>query len=121
MISWVHTRAKSRLSWQNYVQEVVYKKVDVKNATPDVAERPSKQARPRFQSLRWKNNALWSQRSNLSERLPSIDEDISPGAVVFGNPEKKARPWVLLDIGYRYPKTYQYLGYTVFRWGGQTA
>ena len=47
MMSWVHTRAKSRLSWQNYVQEVVYKKVDVKNATPDVAERPSKQARPR--------------------------------------------------------------------------
>ena len=44
MISWVHTRAKSRLSWQNYVQEVVYKKVDEKNATPDVAERPSKQA-----------------------------------------------------------------------------
>ena len=39
MISWVHTRAKSRLSWQNYVQEVVYKKVDVKNATPDVALR----------------------------------------------------------------------------------
>ena len=47
MISWVHTRAKSRLSWQNYVQEVVYKKVDVKNATPDVVVRPSKQARPR--------------------------------------------------------------------------
>ena len=91
MMSWVHTRAKSRLSWQNYVQEVVYKKVDVKNATPGVAARPSKQARPRFQSLRWKNNALWSQRSNLSERLPSIDEDISSGAVVFGNPEKKAR------------------------------
>ena len=91
MISWVHTRAKSRLSWQNYVQEVVYKKVDVKNATPDVAERPSKQARPRFQSLRWKNNALWSQRSNLPERLPSIDEDISSGAVAFGNSEKKAR------------------------------
>ena len=44
----LHTRAKSRLSWQNYVQEVVYKKVDVKIATPDVAERPSKQARPRF-------------------------------------------------------------------------
>ena len=28
----------------------------------------------------------------MSERLPSIDEDISSGAVVFGNPEKKARP-----------------------------
>ena len=92
-MSWVRTRANSRLSWQNYVQEVVYKKVDVKNATPAVAERPCKQARPRFQSLRWKNNALWSQRSNLSERLPSIDEDISSGAVVSGNPEKKARPW----------------------------
>ena len=54
-----------------------------------MAERPSKQARPRFQSLRWKNNALWSQRSNLCERLGGIDEDISSGAVVFGNPEKK--------------------------------
>ena len=71
-MSWVHTRAKSRLSWQNYVQEVVYKKVDVKNATPDVAERPSKQARPRFQSLRWKINAVWSQQSNLSARYASI-------------------------------------------------
>ena len=86
MISWVHTRAKSRLSWQNYVQEVVYKKVDRKNATPAVAERPSKQARPRFQSLRWKTNALWSQRSNLSELLQSIDEDISSGAVISGPP-----------------------------------
>ena len=27
----------------------------------------------------------------MSERLPSIDGDISSGAVVFGNPEKKAR------------------------------
>ena len=26
----------------------------------------------------------------MSERLPSIDGDISSGAVVFGNPEKKA-------------------------------
>ena len=50
-MSWVHTRAKSRLSWQNYVQEVVCKKADRKYATPDVAERPSKQARPRFHSL----------------------------------------------------------------------
>ena len=83
------------VSWQKCVQEVVCKKADRKYATPDVAERPSKQARPRFQSLRWKNNALWSQRSNLSERLPSIDEDISSGAVVFGNPEKKARQWNL--------------------------
>ena len=41
-MSWVHTRAKSRLSWQNYVQEVVCKKADRKYATPDVAERPSK-------------------------------------------------------------------------------
>ena len=99
MMSWVHTRAKSRLSWQNYVQEVVYKKVDVKNATPGVAARPSKQARPRFQSLRWKTNALWSQRSNFSERLPSIDEDRSSGAVVFGNPEKKSRPWAARPAG----------------------
>ncbi len=90
MMSWVHTRAKSRLSWQNYVQEVVCKKADRKNATPEVAERPSKQARPRFQSLRWKNNALWSQRSNLSERLPSIDEDISSGAVISGPPINKS-------------------------------
>ena len=89
-MSWVRTRANSRLSWQNYVQEVVYKKVDVKNATPGVAARPSKQARPRFQSLRWKNNALWSQRSNLSERLPSIDEDISSGAVISGPPINKS-------------------------------
>ena len=51
MMSWVHTRAKSRLSWQNCVQEVVCKKVDRENATPDVAERPSKQARPRFWSF----------------------------------------------------------------------
>ena len=72
MMSWVRTRAKSRLSWQNYVQEVVYKKEDVKNAPPDVAERPSKQARPRFQSLRWKINAVWSQQSNLSARYASI-------------------------------------------------
>ena len=71
-MSWVHTRAKSRLSWQNYVQEVVYKKVDVKNATPDVVVRPSKQARPRFQSLRWKINAVCSQQSNLSARYASI-------------------------------------------------
>ena len=42
---------------------------------------------------------MWSQRSNLSERLPSIDEDISSGAVVFGNPEKKARPWDDEDDG----------------------
>ena len=90
-MSWVHTRTKSRLSWQNCVQEVVCKKVDRENATPDVAERPSKQARPRFQSLRWKSNSLRSQRSNLSELLPSIDENISSGAVVLGNPEKKAR------------------------------
>ena len=76
-MSWVHTRANSRLSWQKYVQEVVCKKADRKYATPDVAERPPKQARPRFHSL--------------SERLPSIDGDISSGAVVFGNPEKKAR------------------------------
>ena len=92
MISCVHTRAKSRLSWQNYVQEVVYKKVDVKNATPAVAERPCKQARPRFQSLRWKTNALWSQRGNLPERLPSIDEDISSGVRVpssLGTPKKR--------------------------------
>ena len=33
---------------------------------------------------------MWSQRSNLSERLPSIDEDISSGAVVLGNPEPKS-------------------------------
>ena len=46
MVPWVHTRAKSRLSWQNYVQEVVCKKVDVKNATPDVAERPPDHVRP---------------------------------------------------------------------------
>ena len=78
-------------SLKKSVQQVLRKKVDVKNATPDVVVRPSKQARPRFQSLRWKTNTLWSQRSNLSERLPSIDEDISSGAVVFGNPEKKAR------------------------------
>ena len=31
-----------------------------------------KQARPRFQSLRWKTNALWSQQSNLSARYASI-------------------------------------------------
>ena len=33
----------------------------------------------------------------MSERLPSIDGDISSGAVVFGNPEKKARLWLLMS------------------------
>ena len=98
-MSWVHTRANSRLSWQNYVQEVVCKKADRKNATPDVAERPSKQTRPRFQSLRWKNNALWSQRSNLSERLRSIDEDISSGAVISGPPINKTTLVGRLPVG----------------------
>ena len=47
-------------SLKKSVQQALRKKVDVKNATPDVAERPSKQARPRFQSLRWKINAVLS-------------------------------------------------------------
>ena len=34
---------------------------------------------------------MWSNGTDLFERLPSIDEDVSSGAVVFGNPEKKAR------------------------------
>ena len=39
----------------------------------------------------------------MSERLPSIDGDISSGAVVFGNPEKKARSWDQADLAYITP------------------
>ena len=91
MISWVHTRAKSRLSWQNYVQEVVYKKVDVKNATPDVAETPPNQVRPSVWRVFWNVSVVRSNWTGLSERLPSIDEDVSSGAVVSGNPGKNSR------------------------------
>ena len=78
-------------SLKKSVQQVLRKKVDVKNATPDVAETPPNQVRPSVWRLFWKYAVVWSNGTDLFERLPSIDEDVSSGAVVSGNPEKKSR------------------------------
>ena len=82
-------------SLKKSVQQVLRKKVDVKNATPDVAETPPNQVRPSVWRVFWNVSVVRSNWTGLSERLPSIDEDVSSGAVVSGNPENKSKSTVV--------------------------